>query len=248
MPNPIDLSNGCGCKQARHTHGQYTTYVHHGCRCTPCREASNTLTRDRVRQKAYGRYRFVDAEPARTHVKTLMAQGMGYARIASAAGAHPSTIAYLIYGIDGTDPRPPRKKIDRHTADAILAVELDLAPGAKVPALGSRRRLEALMWNGWSASRLAHALGVEPTNLFYFRGSKTVTRATHDAVAALFDELWNVDPPEATHREKISVARTRRLARERRFAPPAAWDDATIDSPTARPSGVARVRAAGVAA
>lgn len=234
----VDLSEGCSCKRASHTHGQYATYVHHGCRCTDCREANNQLTRDRTRQKAYGRYRFVDATPVREHVQALMNQGMGYARIGRAAGVHNSTMTYLIHGFGGADPRPPKKKIDRLTAEAILNVELDLAPGAKVPAIGSRRRLEALMWNGWSGSSLAHRLGVEPANLFYFRGTTTVTQATHDAVVALFDELWDVAPPCATHREKISVARTKRLARERNFAPPAAWDD--LDDPAESPTlGVA---------
>lgn len=237
---PIDLTRGCGCKEARHRHGQYTTYVRHACRCTPCREANNDLSRQRTRSKAYGRFAFVDAEPVRQHVQRLMAQGMGHSRVADAAGVHRSTMTYLLYGSGGAEHRPPRKQIRRDTAEKLLAVGLDLAPGAKVPATGARRRVEALMWNGWSASLLARRLGVTPTNFFYLRGRVSITRATHEAVVALFEELWDESPPCSTHREKISVARTMRTARERGFAPPAAWDDDTIDAPSARPSGARR--------
>lgn len=144
------------------THDPSTTcYVGCKCRCRGCRDAIAANGRRRVRAKAYGRYEgYVDAEPVRQHVRSLMApkvgsaRGMGWKRIARTAGVPNGVVSKLIYG-DRQRGMSPSKRIAKGNADRLLAVELDLADGAWVPAAPTRRRIAAMVEGGWSKAELA---------------------------------------------------------------------------------------------
>lgn len=228
----------CRCKRAVHVHGSRTTYVVHRCKCRPCTEANTVAARVRRRAQAFGRYdKFVDGDLVRAHLRKLMAQGMGWKRIARAAGVAPSTTHQIIYGKyphrpESPEHRPPRKKVRRDVAEKLLAVELDLADGAQVDATGTNRRLQALVAIGWSQAELCRRLGVLRTNCPL--GREKVTKGTADTVRALYDELW--DQP----RSGGFAERARRTAKRKGWAPPMAWDDETIDDPAAQPSDWAR--------
>ena len=86
------------------------------CTKQPCHQAAtrrgmcNThYEQHRTRQQAYGRWEstYIDAEPARQHVQTLRATGMGTRRIAELAETPRQTIANLVNGRPdrGTPPR-----------------------------------------------------------------------------------------------------------------------------------------------
>lgn len=221
-------------------HGIYARYKVHGCRCTPCRKASSAYTANRTRQIAYGRWEpFVDAAPVRAHVETLRAAGIGWKRVAALAGVTPSVVEKLVYG----SPRQrtgPSKRVRPETAAKLLAVTADLASlggAAKVDATGTRRRLQALVALGWSGSKLAYRLGMEPTNFSSLLQRDLVHADTARAVRDLYDRLWNITPPQAEWRDKIAANRARGYAAERGWAPPMAWDDDTIDDPAAAPEG-----------
>lgn len=256
-----DLHPDCHCPKAVHRHGSRTTYIVHGCRCDACREDNTVKARERRRAQLYGRHQLVDAEPARTHIRSLMDQGMGWKRIARAAGLNPSTVYPILYGKHADNPdhpehRPPRKQILRSNADAILAVKLDLADAAFIPAIGTVRRIQALHAAGWTLSELAGRLGMSPTNftrlhtdrkrrprkrmprrgvqaINRYRLHWTVQRVTADAVARLYDQLVDLDAAE--HMTPIGYARSVASAKRRGWAPPAAWDADSIDDPAARP-------------
>ena len=212
-------------------------YSHGPCRCVPCREAASAAARHRYRMIAYGTWQpFTDATPAREHVRSLQAQGLGWQRIAELAGVAPPTVSSMLYGRAG---RPPTVKIRTATAAALLAFQpaLDDLPGtAPVDATGTRRRLQALAAVGWSANRLADQLGVERAHVGrIIRGDNPrVSAATARAVRGLYDELWDQLPPEGTRWEKVSVSRTRNHARLQGWPPAAAWD--AIDDPDASPA------------
>lgn len=229
----------CDCPRAVHEHGSRTTYVVHRCRCAECTAANRVAARARSKAKAFGRYdKFVDGDQVRAHLRTLMAQGMGWKRIARAAGVACSTVYAILYGKHLDDPshpehRPPRKQVQRDVAERLLAVELGLAGGVRVDATGTNRRLQALVAIGWPCSELARRLGIRPNN---FRPEQDrVNKSTADAVLALYDELW--DQP----RSGGFAERARRMARRRGWAPPMAWDDDLIDDPEARPEDCKRV-------
>lgn len=213
----------CRHKIAEHVHGTYACYVADECRCPPCAAANRTYEAQRTRQQAYGRWNgLVDAEPARRHVRRLMEQGMGLKRIVEVGGASQGQLWKLLYGKkhpDGT--RTPSRRIRPDVANRLLAIELDLADGARVDGTLTTRRIQALVANGWSQSKLAARLGVLPGNFLHIaHGRRDVTVATARAVHALYRELVDQAPPEETQRDKIAASRARREAREHGWAPP----------------------------
>lgn len=123
-------------------HGSYVKYTIEGCRCDPCRQAASDYEKARQKRLAMERWhperaKWVDAEPVRQHVRSLMAgkkgsnRGMGWKRIAEQAGVPTGTLWKLLYG---PKDRGPSKRIRSDNAAKLLAVEPNLADGAKVPA------------------------------------------------------------------------------------------------------------------
>lgn len=226
----------CAHPRARHTHGTYAAYVLDLCRCLPCAAANSNYETDRQRRHAYGRSPLVNAAPARAHVRALGAGGMGWKRVAAQAGISGGSMTKLLYG-DTRSGRGPSARVRRETATRILAVQLDLADGAPVGVTGSTRRVQALVYAGWSQQRLAARLGVTPPNFTALaHGRGQVTLATARAVTALFEELWDTPPPIATRWEQAGVTRARAYATARGWAPVMVWDEDTIDDPTAAPA------------
>lgn len=217
--------------------GTRAKYVVEKCRCDACRKACRDYERWRLRQKAYGRTAYVDAAPVRAHIRGLQAAGLGWKRVADRAGLAESVVWKLIYG-DPKRGQASSKRVRRRTARAILAVTCDLdALGATVhvPAVGTVRRLQALVAIGWSKSKLAAMLDKLPTNLGKTMHSEQVAAGTARAVRDLYDRLWDRPPPAFTWSERQSAARARNLARRNGWVPPLAWDDEALDDPEAVP-------------
>lgn len=233
----------CTHKDAEHRHGTHTCYVLDRCKCGPCTAANSAYEADRVRQQAYGRWNgLVEAEPARRHVQSLMAQGMGLKRIVAVSNVTQGQLWKLLYGKprpDGT--RTPSRRIRPQTEAKILAVQLDLAPGARVDSTGAARRIQALVALGWSQSKIAARLGILRGNFTDLaQGRRGITVAHDQAVRALYDE-WSMKlPPADNHRDKIAANRSRNYAKLRGWLPPLAWDDELLDDPAARPLAGAR--------
>lgn len=219
----------------RHPHGDRVRYVIDKCRCRPCRDAASKYARDLDRRHLYGKPTYVNAEPARSHVQSLQAQGMGWKRVARAAGINTSVMWKLLYG-DPSRPQAPSRRIRPATEAAILTVRLNLAGGAKVDSTGTTRRIQALVAIGWSQSKIAARLGVTPANFLNLSHGRTgVTTARAKAVADLYDELWNTAPPRAGHRDEGAYTRSVRYAALAGWAVPMAWDEDTINNPDAVP-------------
>lgn len=209
------------------------------CHCTRCRAASRAEDNRRTRLIAYGQWEpFVDAGPAREHIRMLSASGIGGKRVAKLAGIGAGTLSQILYG--GPGGRPPTRRIRPETAAAILAVRPapELFPSrVAVDPAGTRRRLQALIAIGWSQAKLAGRLGQEKANFGRLLHRRSpVTAATARAVRLLYDELWNQPPPEDSAWDKRSVSRARDYARARGWVPPGAWDDDRIDAPDATPA------------
>lgn len=223
-----------------HKHGTNTTcYVLHKCRCSDCRENRRAREARRRKDIAYGRYDsgLVDAEPVREHVLMLQSFGLGWKRIADLSGIGYTATATLIYGRKGSASDPRRgevvKRMGRDKAEKLLAIKPDLsllADGARVSARGTHRRVQALVARGWSQSRICARLGIERGNFWrVMMQADQVTVRVHKATAALYDELWDQEPPRSEHRDKIAYTRTIKYARKRRWLPPLAWDDIDTD-------------------
>lgn len=101
-----------------------------------------------------------------------------------------------------------------------------------VPALVTRRRLQALRWVGYSPDALGRHLGLHKSLVWRWARAETVTRITEARVAKLYAELA-FTPPQATNKsERISVHKTRAEARRRGWAGPLDWDDITDPNET----------------
>lgn len=112
-----------------------------------------------------------------------------------------------------------------------------------VSAVGTHRRLQALMFNGWPSAWLSAELGSSPTYVGKLLERDKIQRRTAEAVGALFERLWDQRPDESTPTRANRVKRARELAAARGWAPPMAWDD--IDDPRRSPQGVPSARKPG---
>ena len=158
---------------------------------------------------------------------------MGWTRIAAAAGLESSVVWKLIYGDRGRN-LAPSKRIRPATADAILAVGLDLAPGARIDSTGTARRIQALCALGYSLSQVGDQVGILRSNFTDIaHGRGMVTVATAAAIRDLYDRWSMTIPPTETRVEKYRVSRAKNYAKANGWVPPLAWDDDTIDDPSA---------------
>jgi hypothetical protein len=217
-------------------HG-YARYRLDGCRCYACSYARSEYDDNRNRAIAYGTWQpWVDAEPVRTHIRTLQACGLGLRRIADLAGVDRKRLQAVLNGRPerGT---PPQERIRPALAAAVLAVEptlANLAPATVIDATGARRRLQALICAGWPQHLLAKRLGMTDTNFSAALRRDRIVARTARAVAALYDELWRSNPLE--HGASPSgVTRARKHAADLGWVAVGAWDDDAIDDPAARP-------------
>lgn len=166
---------------------------------------------------------FVDAKPARRHVDALRQAGYTWAALAELTGLS----------------EPAVRKVGKWTGQAtctldtrnrILSVpvpEQRVTGRGRVPAIGTARRVQALMVLGWSQEALAGELGFRDQRAvsWLIHRRTWVTAETAAKVAAAFDRLqWTVGPS----------GRAASRAKTRGWFPPAAWDD--IDDPDETPT------------
>ena len=125
----------------------------------------------------------------------------------------------------------PRVKYDRQR-------RIDKTRGItyKRNATGSRRRLQALMTIGWSLRQIEIQMNYSHGTLTNVMTNQYITRRKEQDVKNIYNTLWNKKPIPVTHAEKVAVSKTINHARKKNYAPPMAWDDDTIDDPTATPA------------
>lgn len=223
-------------------HGTRAKYVVDKCRCTPCKDANRKAENHRYRQQAYGRWEpYIDAAPARAHVRMLMDYGIGWKRIAEMAGVGRGTVEKLLYGARHRGMEPS-KGLRPETARRLLAVQPEgarLGGGVSVDATGSHRRIRALVAAGWPQAQLADRLGMQRSNFGKTMRSERVLASTERAVRNLYDQLWRADPRDHGVTPQ-GCSRARNYARTQQWAPVGAWDDDTIDDPAAAPDWTGR--------
>lgn len=222
---------------AEHKHNANTIcYIQHLCRCDPCTDLMQEREDRRRRLIAYGRYDsgLVDADPVREHVMRLSEYGIGYKRVAQLAGVSVTGVRTLIHGRQEPGPRYGElpKRIGRVKAEKILAVEAkieNLGRRQGVPSQGAVRRVQALVTQGWSITKIGNRLHMSGENFWSIIQKDVIGAGTFRRLADLYEELWNQPPPQGTHRDRISVSRAKNYAKARKWLPPMAWDDIDTD-------------------
>jgi hypothetical protein len=101
--------------------------------------------------------------------------------------------------------------------------------------IGARRRITALMYNGWSPAALSAASGLPEAVFTYQPDSLARARTgTLERVAGLYERLWKAPPPRRTEAEQAEADQAADHGRRVGFAPPMAYDDDLIDLPEGR--------------
>jgi hypothetical protein len=166
--------------------------------------------------------------PARAHVRRLRQDGGTYRGIAAAAGLAPATVSSLDRG---------RRRPNRGTTTAVLAVTSKSIPRGRVDAGGTRLRLRALHVMGHGSARIARALGVrEITIRQIVRGdARTVSPRLRGTVTGLYDAWWDKRAPARTPFDRGAATAARKRAIAGNWCAGAALDDDLLDTPGYRP-------------
>ena len=216
-----------------HKHGLTSTcYVVHLCGCRACMDGNARRRRDRYRLLAYGRYQDAHQpiEPIRQHLQALVDTGMIPERIAISAGVGGATVRRLLNS-------ETARFVTGATARKLLAVTPDsstLAAQGRVNGRGTRRRLQALAAIGWNHHEIARRLGYPRWKVNKALEGAYVDLRVHDDIAALYDELWDQQPPTHTRAQRVGRSYALTVARRHGWLPPLAWDD--IDTDPAPPT------------
>jgi hypothetical protein len=166
---------------AEKPHGTRIRYVG-GCRCLPCRMANARYATERAHAIKAGDTRgIVSAEAARRHIVMLGRRGVGYKTVADSASVARSVVAKIRSG--------EKTRIRAHTERRILAVTPALLPdSALVSGAGTRRRIAALLEEGYTKAFLARELGAI-TPALQIATRERVTVKTRARVLALYRRL-----------------------------------------------------------
>ncbi|MER6942528.1 hypothetical protein ABT294_00770 [Nonomuraea sp. NPDC000554] len=220
--------------ETKAVHGSYTRYTTGGCRCELCHAAMLRYNKRRLTLIERGEWRpWADAQPVRDHVARLRAAGLSIESIGELAGVAYGNIQLLLSS--------DRTRVRANFAAKLLAVRVDLGelpPWARVDATGTRRRLQALIVLGWSATCLAERMGLERQSIRKVMSRPRVRVSTASAVREIYAELSIRTPPNTTRYERAMVTRTRRYAASQGWVSAMAWDD--IDDPKEKPKGARR--------
>ena len=222
----------CLHERVRHQHGTRAAYVQDRCGCGPCTAANTEAERRRAKAIAYGTWRgLVDAAAVRAHVQSLREQGLSLKRIAQLSGIGQGTLSALVYG-EPSRGRPPLTQVRTDTQRRLLAVRFQLAavaPGRRLDATGTRRRLQALATLGWSVTSLAARSELPVRTLRRALTSTTVTAETARAVGRLYEQLRAAPAAHRTPGERAAAVRTKAAAQRAGWRGPLAWDDVDGD-------------------
>lgn len=169
--------------------------------------------------------RLVPSGPSIDHIRSLLDAGASGRAIAAAAGVSAEGVSRLL-----TRPQPT---VQVATERRILGVTMEAIarrknPAGFVPAIGARRRIQALLALGWTHKLITeHMTGVgQISHVALHQRGNWIARATHDAVVTAYEALCMTPGPSAI---------SRRRAEARGYAPPLAWDEGKIDDPEATP-------------
>jgi len=177
-------------------------------------------------ERARGMKRTTSPARAEAHVRALVAAGMSLRGIADASGTTPTVISHLNRGMKTRlTVRVEEKILAARAADVFNRPNRD----GFVPNIGARRRVQALLAIGWRHTDLTPLAGFN-TGTMNHQAGDWISRTKHDAMKRVYDQLWNQPGPAgASGRARVVKAG---------YAPPLAWDDDTIDDPTAIPAGI----------
>jgi len=190
------------------------------CRCPPCRALTHRL----VKLSGAGALPRPDPAAAWARIDAWTAAGYTPAWISTACGLQPRNIESAL-----TERRAGHvRKLGAKAAAMVLAGDIAAGSAGFGPALGARRRLQALACHGFDTSRIQALSGIHFVTLAAIRRGATtqISAAHHHTIVGLYEGLCGQFGTSGAAR-----ARAARLG----WVPPWAWDH--IDDPGEHPAG-----------
>lgn len=219
-------------------HDKLTCYTDYKCRRPECVERKNQWQRDLRRKKREGQSALVDAQPVRAHLYRLQAAGISTYRVALIAGVDDWTVRAFMPSTSGRRARKHATSPD--IAAKILAVTPEQGISAYVDGTGTRRRIQALVANGWPMRRLPEHLDLHGTYINDLingrQQDRPVFAATAEKVTHAYQQLKDQKPTRHGIEARV-VKRIRGLATAKRWPTPKYWDQHAdaIDDPHFEP-------------
>ena len=222
-------------------HGTAYAYQEFGCRCDVCKQYNTVRARELRKAKVYGRFesKFVDCQPAREHVQSLLNQGWGFRTIAELSGVGLGQLQKLVNGRSPGEmkqkyPRPQHlTRILKSNAEKLLALHYDVnktLDGANVPSVSTIRRMQALVAVGYSLNWQAQQIGWQVQNYLTIMKRPQVAATTHRLVKDLFEQYAYTRRTGDTKELKYSINRSLNYAKKHGWVTAMAWDDIENDS------------------
>jgi len=170
-------------------------------------------------------------------LKRWHVMGMTYYQMADQIGLSEATLCNVVT-LQRGKVKGEVVGICRKTYNAIMSIKWEepIGFGARVPACGMRRRLQALQVAGFTLAFISEPMGRHSTQVSFMarNDAKYTYYSMHKAVVGVFDKLISVDPLDVGQTPR-QVAVAKAAAKRNGYAPWTAWDDDTIDSPDAYP-------------
>jgi hypothetical protein len=162
----------------------------------------------------------VDMDKAVERIANLRANRWTFKQIGTVAGIHHTIIADVFHR--------RQKRCTKGTYNAIMSVPV--LPGVAVTAVGFKRRVQALAWMGWPQRVVAEEMGTSEKAIraVLYTGKFSVDYGQR--LADVYKRLSDIEGPS-----ELAKSRARGI---RAYAPPAAWDDDTIDTAPDLPRGI----------
>jgi hypothetical protein len=220
-------------------HRNTTCYTNYQCRLPECVDRYNASERERRRLKNEGTYeRFTEASPVRAHVQQFIAAGASPHAIALKAGVNDRTVRDLLPTRTTGARTPLKHRMLTENAEKLLALAPEDVIPQHVAALGTSRRIQALVANGWPMTTIAEWVGLYPhyVSALISRASlydnAQVKGTTALNVACGYDQLRRKKPARYGVARR-SVTYSRNLAKGRNWPPTRYWDQfpGALDDP-----------------
>lgn len=204
--------------------------------------------REREKLKALGVAARYDAAPVIAKVRRLHARGMSTTAMAEQTGLSEKTLVNLLNGwYNYRGQRVEMKTVNRKTYYPLAALRFEppsMEPhgkaGAKIDAIGTKRRIQALNAAGYPLWWMGRNIegpsmgGNRRTMASTVMRKKVVFGLTADKFKTLYEKYRYVDPRDVGLSE-LTVARAKGFARRAEYPPESCWDSDTIDDPDAIP-------------
>lgn len=194
--------------------------------CAACIDGDLRASRRRSKRKAMGAEYTKPLGNLHAKLVGMRRRGAVHDDIAELAGISPSQ-AFRIC-LSG-----PEYRVYLRTWQRLR----DMPAGPIYTTIGATRRIQGLVWLGYSYPLIAAEVGCSRDTIADLALERPAfcNRTIRRRIAEVYARMEVHIPAPDGHREKASATRMRNYARRRGWQSPMVWDDHTIDDPTAKP-------------